>query len=100
MAEVDWHSAGEFVGRDLAEQGGTAILDNVGSIGLIQAILWLDGVLDGLHERGIDAKSIAISRTAYEDFIEASGSIDETYRGIILLDADDGGARPSVVVAA
>ncbi len=100
MPDVDWHQAGEFVGRDLAERGGTAILDHVEDIGLIQAILWVDGVLDGLHEHGIDAKTIAISRTAFEDFVEAAGSSGETYRGIVLLEADDQGRRQSIVVAA
>jgi hypothetical protein len=100
MAHVDWHDTGKFVGRDLAERGGTAVLDNVEDIGLNAAKTWLDGVLDALHEQGIDARSIAISRDAFEDFTGVAESEGETYRGIVLLEVNDAGGRPTLAVAA
>jgi hypothetical protein len=100
MPEVNWNEIGAFVGRDLAGRGGTALLDNIDTIGIGPAIKWLDGVLDGLREGGIEAKSIAISGEVFKDFTEATGSEGEAYRGILLMEVNDAGPRPVIVVAA
>lgn len=73
MASVDWYDAGPAVGRELADIGGTAANVDVSIRDFASAGKWLDGVLDGLRDKGFDAKSIATSTGMIESLCNTAG---------------------------
>ncbi|CAN7628562.1 hypothetical protein [Rhizobium sp. LjRoot254] len=101
MASVDWYDAGLTVGRELADTGGTAANVDVSIMDFASAKNWLDGVLDGLRDKGFDAKSIAASSGMIESLRDTAGwQEDETYRGIGILLDDQPGSQNLIIVAA
>ncbi|MDB5556526.1 MAG: hypothetical protein JWL86_6510 [Rhizobium sp.] len=101
MASVDWYDAGLAVGRDLADSGGTAANVDVNTMDFAAAKKWLDGVLDGLREKGFEAKSIAASSGVIESLRDTAGwQEDDTYRGIGILLDHQAASQNLIVVAA
>ena len=100
MASVDWHDAGRLIGHDLAQTGGAAANIDVGTIGFAAAKEWLDGALDGLQERGFDAKSISVSSSLIDSMRATAGWQEgDTYRGVAMLVDGEPGGQSSIVVA-
>lgn len=86
MSDVNFYESGRDIGRELAAMGGRAILDEVGEIGVSTAKKWVDGVLDGLAEKGEQPKSIAISPELAMAFRDATSKRNApTYRGVALI---------------
>ena len=99
MASVDWYDAGLAVGCDLADSGGTAANVDVSCMDFASAKSWLDGVLDGLREKGFDAKTIAASSGVIESLRDTAGwQEDETYRGISILLDDQAGSQNVIML--
>lgn len=100
MTSVDWYDAGRLIGNDLAETGGTAANVDVSAIGFAAAKEWLDGALDGLQERGFDAKSISVSSSLIDSMRATAGWQEgDTYRGVVMLAEGEPTGQSSIVVA-
>jgi len=65
MAGIDWYEAGLQAGRSIAEAGGSAANVEIDPIGFDLGRSWLDGVLDTLLEKGLDAKMIRSRRNCW-----------------------------------
>lgn len=101
MAEIDWHDAGRKAGQELAEVGGSAANVDIDTIGFQAGRSWLDGVLDALRERGVDAKSIAVTPGLLDSFRGArEWKDDNTYRGALLLEIEESSPHASIIIAA
>lgn len=86
MSDANFYNSGRDIGRELAAMGGRALMDNVADIGIRTAKEWVDGVLDGLAEKGEQPKSIAISPELALAFRDATSKRSApTYRGILLV---------------
>jgi hypothetical protein len=101
MTEIDWTDAGRHAGEELAEAGGSAANVDIDTIGFEAGRAWLDGVLDALHQRGVDAKSIAATPGLLDSFQRTAEWKDHnTYRGILLMEVDETSPHASIVIAA
>lgn len=101
MTGVDWHEAGRKAGQEIAEAGGSAANVEVDSIGADLGRAWLDGVLDALREKGLDATMIVVSPALLDTFRKTTEWRDDgTYRGAHLRAIEDDGDGGKIVVAA